>query len=241
MGCRPLLQLPGRGISFPRYCLGIRLLHESLGPTSSSSSRCSPTVNVMTLRTAPRNTAPRSGRSTRPGRSTGLFRGFIEEPAGEARDRRSSDRHRWATGQRGCATCARVAALAAALHGGRMRWGPGPLESPRVFADSGSGLPGRGVGGRGATSTVGRGCVDEHAEYKALRGASRPQRDPGLGSGLAPVRAREWVLGARDAACPRGGESDFGIDRGRGVDDAGHQRLFGRAAWTRGWGFRKGM
>ena len=50
---------------------------------------------------------------------------------------------------------------------------------------------------------------------------------------FAAVRAGERVLGARDAARPGGGEGDFRGDRGRGVEDAGYQCVFGRAVCGR--------
>ena len=50
---------------------------------------------------------------------------------------------------------------------------------------------------------------------------------------FAAIRAGERVLRARDAALPGGGQGDFRGDRGRGVEDAGYQRVFGRAVCGR--------
>ena len=66
MGCDTPFQLHGRGVPFPCQ-LPWRSATSPIpghGPTSYSSSRCSPFVNVMTKGTAPRNTAQKSGRST---------------------------------------------------------------------------------------------------------------------------------------------------------------------------------
>ena len=52
-----------------------------LGPTSSSSSRCSPGAKSMTRRIAPKSTAQKSGLSTRPGSNTGFVLGSIEGAA----------------------------------------------------------------------------------------------------------------------------------------------------------------
>ena len=49
------------------------------GPTWSSSSGCSPSVNVMTTGSAPRNTEPTNGQSIRHGSNIELFPGSIEK------------------------------------------------------------------------------------------------------------------------------------------------------------------
>ena len=51
--------------------------------------------------------------------------------------------------------------------------------------------------------------------------------------GFAAIRAGERVLRARDAALPGGGKGDLRGDRGRGVEDPGYQRVFGRAVCGR--------
>ena len=71
----------------------------------------------------------------------------------------------------------------------------------------------------------------EEASMKALNAglyevSPDHKRDPGAGAGGSAIRAGERVLGARDAARPGGGKGDLRGDCGRGVENAGYQRVF---------------
>ena len=73
----------------------------------------------------------------------------------------------------------------------------------------------------------------------SLRGVTRPQRDPGPGAGGAPFRAGERLFGTRDATRSRSGTGDLRGDRGRGIEDAEHQRILGGALRARGRNSRR--